>query len=55
MNQHGTTHDGEHGVLVVRAHQMRRGHRSGAGSPRVQWRWPHLKRDFQALVDSGDH
>jgi transposase len=22
--------------------------------PRVQWCWAHLKRDFQALVDSGD-
>jgi transposase len=22
--------------------------------PRLQWCWAHLKRDFQALVDSGD-
>jgi hypothetical protein len=23
--------------------------------PRLQWCWAHLKRDFQALIDSGDH
>lgn len=23
--------------------------------PRLQWCWAHLKRDFQALIDTGDH